>query len=629
MCGLAGFVDFNKKSTSKNLQDMTDVLHHRGPDDSGYSFYQNQFANIGLGHRRLSILDLSKHGHQPMLFEGLEIVYNGEVYNFNEIKKELEKYNYKFESDSDTEVIMKAYHKWGIKSVDKFNGMFAISIYDKKNESLILIRDRAGVKPLYWYWEDDLLLFASELKSFHKSPFFKKQIDMNALSLYLQYGYILQPHTIFEKTYKLKAGHYLNIDLKTKNIQEYKYWDVLDFYNKPKLTIDYEEASDELENLLKSSFEYRMVSDVPVGVFLSGGYDSSAVTALLQSERTEKLKTFTIGFNEKSFNEAHYAKQVANHLGTDHTEYYCTQKEASSIIPTLADIYDEPFADSSAIPTILVSQIAKKEVTVALSADGGDEAFAGYGKYSRSFKYLEFLNKNSTYQNVLKVGLPLIIKSQLLGEDRAKTIERVLATLKKQEQESILKIMRHWDDDFTNKLLRHKITEPYTYFDENNKFSNHNDSLDKMLGIDYKTYMVDDVLTKVDRATMSVSLEGREPLLDHRIIEFSATLPSKYKLNNGNKKDILKNIVHKYIPKAIMDRPKMGFGVPLHEWFRSELTELLNYYLCPRRLEKENIFNIQEIEKIKEAYLAEPLNQNMANSLWKIIIFEMWYEQWF
>jgi len=628
MCGISGFIDFNKKANLDILKKMTDVLHHRGPDDSGYLFHTINSAHVGLGHRRLSILDLSNHGHQPMVYDNLEMVYNGEVYNFKEIRDELKKYNYNFESDSDTEVILKAYHKWGIKAIDKFNGMFAISIYDKQNDKLILIRDRAGVKPLYWYWKNNDFLFSSELKSFHQYLAFEKSINLDSLSLYLQYGYILQPHSIFENTYMLEAGCYLEVDLKSKKVTKKKYWDVIEFYNKPKLNISKEEATNRLEDLLKTSFNYRMVSDVPVGVFLSGGYDSSAVAAIIQSQQTSKLKTFTIGFHERGFDEAPYAKQVAKYLETEHTEYYCTQKEAIDIIPALVEIYDEPFADASAIPTILVSKIAKESVTVALSADGGDEAFAGYSKYLRSLKYLKFLERSKLSKSLLKMTIPLVQSTNFLSHSKTKQIERIYETLNKKDDESILKLMRYWDDTQVNKLLIKKTQNVKTFFDIEDEINNSNDYINKMLAIDYKTYMVDDVLTKVDRASMSVSLEGREPLLDYRIIEFAAQLPSEYKLNNGNTKDILKEVVHRYIPKEIMDRPKMGFGVPLHEWFKDELKEYVEYYLNNDRLKKENIFNLLEIDKLKNEYIKNPSNQNVAQSIWKIIIFEMWYEKW-
>ncbi len=629
MCGIVGFIDFNKRMDLQILQDMTNVIHHRGPDDSGHSFYENDSFQIGLGHRRLSILDLSAHGHQPMLFESLEIVYNGEVYNFNEIKKELIENGYSFNSDSDTEVILKAYHKWGIKAVDKFNGMFSISIYDKVKEKVILIRDRSGIKPLYYYTKNNIILFSSELKSFHKNKLFQKNINKDSLALYLQYGYIPEPHTIFQDTYKLKSGYYLEIDLKTQNIKEYKYWDVLDFYNKPKLDISEEEAIIKTEELLKSSFRYRMVSDVPVGVFLSGGYDSSIVTAILQSQQKEKLNTFTIGFHEKGFDEAPYAKEVAKHLGTNHTEYYCTAKDAIEIIPKLAEIYDEPFGDSSVIPTILVSQLAKKDVTVSLSADGGDEIFAGYSKYITALNYHnKFSSMNSNLKTMLKYGMdkvnPKYIPIFNKTYNYATRYEKVRKILNANSSIEAMEITSQYFTKIeTNYILKNNFIKLKTNFQLN---ISDNDEINKMLAIDYKTYMVDDILTKVDRATMSVGLEGREPLLDYRIIEFVSQLPSSLKYKNGDKKWLLKQITHKYLPKKMMDRPKKGFNVPIEEWFRDELKEYFLVYLDKERLDKEGLFNSDEVIRLRDSYLMG--NKENVQKLWFLLMFEMWYEKW-
>ena len=630
MCGITGFCDFSKKSSNDILKNMTDVLHHRGPDDSGYFWDESEYSQIALGHRRLSILDLSAHGHQPMSFEHLDIVFNGEVYNFKEIKKELLELGYAFHSDSDTEVILKSYHQWGIKAVDRFNGMFAITIYDKKANKLIFIRDRAGVKPFYYYKKDSLILFSSELKSFHKHPNFQKEINKNSLSLYLQFGYIPEPHSIFKNSYKLKAGHYIEIDLKSQKIEEIKYWDVVDFYNKPKIDISQEEAIVKTEELLKSSFEYRMVSDVPVGVFLSGGYDSSVVTAILQNGRNEKLNTFTIGFKEKGFDEAPYAKKVAKYLGTNHTEYYCTQKDALEIIPKLAEMYDEPFGDSSAIPTTLVSALARKSVTVSLSADGGDEIFAGYGKYTTTKQYFDKFNKiSNSIKSLINFGMdninpkyiPILNKTYNF-ETRYNKINSIL------KSKNIIEAMKYTSEYFTkkerDKLLKHNIDIIKTNFDI--EISDVNDEINQMLAIDYKTYMLDDILTKVDRATMSVGLEGREPLLDYRIIEFVSQLPSKLKYNNGEKKWLLKQITHKYLPKELMDRPKQGFGVPLTEWFRNELKDYFMIYLDEKRIEKEGLFNSKEIIKLRDSYLSG--NKENVQKLWFLLMFEMWYEKW-
>lgn len=630
MCGIAGFCDFSKKSSNDILKNMTDVLHHRGPDDSGYFWDENEYSQIALGHRRLSILDLSTHGHQPMSFEHLDIIFNGEVYNFKEIKKELLELDYSFHSDSDTEVILKSYHQWGIKAVDKFNGMFAITIYDKKANKLIFIRDRAGVKPFYYYKKDNLILFSSELKSFHNHPAFIKEIDKSSLSLYLQFGYIPEPHSIFKNTYKLKAGHYIEIDLKSQNFKEIKYWDVVDFYNKPKLHISENEAIEKTEELLKSSFEYRMVSDVPVGVFLSGGYDSSVVTAILQSGRSEKLNTFTIGFKENGFDEAPYAKEVAKYLGTNHTEYYCTQKDALEIIPKLCEIYDEPFGDSSAIPTTLVSQLARKDVTVSLSADGGDEIFAGYSKYTTTMQYFNKFNAiPNSIKSLISFGMdninPKYIPILNKTYNFATRYEKINAILKAKNS---VEAMKYTSEYFTKnerkKILKDNLIELKTNFDI--KVADTNDDINKMLAVDYKTYMIDDILTKVDRATMSVSLEGREPLLDYRLIEFVSQLPSNLKYKDGDKKWLLKQITHKYLPKKIMDRPKQGFGVPLTEWFRDELKEYFMVYLDEKRIEKEGLFDSKEIIRLRDSYLLG--NKENVQKLWFLLMFEMWYEKW-
>jgi len=629
MCGIAGFCDFTKKSDKQILVKMTDVLYHRGPDDSGYSFYENEFANIGLGHRRLSILDLSPRARQPMIFDNLAIVYNGEVYNFKEIRKELEKYGYIFSSDSDTEVILKAYHKWGINAIHKFNGMFAIAIYDSKKKKLILIRDRTGVKPLYWYYKNGLFMFASELKSFHEHPDFIKEINVDALALFFQYGYILQPYTIFNNCFKLKAGHYLELDLKTRKITEIKYWDVVDFYNKSKLNISESEAIEEIEKILKSAFEYRMISDVPVGIFLSGGYDSSAVTAILQIDRTEKLKTFTIGFYENKYNEAYYAKKIAEYLGTEHTEYYCTQKDAQELLSFLPEIWDEPFGDSSNIPTILVSKLAKNNVKVCLSADGGDEIFGGYDKYTQSLKYKKIFSK-IPFSNTLIMAMEMIDPKFLVGINKIYNFSNRYEKLKtllmaNDEIEMMCGVTYYFHPSEVVKLLG-KIATVKTFFDDKILLSLHNDPIDKMMAIDYKTYLSDDILTKVDRGTMSVSLEAREPFLDYRIIEFVSQLPSNYKIRNGEKKYLLKKIVHKYVPKEIIDRPKMGFSIPLNEWLGDALKKYVLEYLRSEKVSKTEVLNVVEVERIKRQWI-ENTNYN-ANKIWLILVFMMWYEKW-
>jgi asparagine synthase (glutamine-hydrolysing) len=632
MCGIVGFIDYKKNSAESILYEMRDVLYKRGPDDYGHSFYDYDNFQLGLGHRRLSILDLSKKGHQPMRYKNLEIIFNGEIYNFKEIRNKLTREGYLFESNSDTEVVLKAFHKWGIEAVDLFIGMFVFALVDSYKKKLYLFRDRAGVKPLFWYWNENIFMFSSELKSFHKHPYFIKKIDKNSLALYLQYGYIPQPNSIFKNTKKLRAGYYLEFDYGRKQINENQYWNLFDYYNKNKLDITEDEAIKETNTLLESAFQYRMVSDVPVGIFLSGGYDSSLVSAILQKNNTSKVKTFTIGFKEKGFDEAQYAKRVANYLGTEHTEYYCTQKEARDIIPNLVDIYDEPFGDSSAIPTILVSQLARKDVTVSLSADGGDEIFGGYYKYNLSLKYSNFFKKIPT--PIKKIGtslLDIIYSHKVPFQENIPNFDtKVGKLINIINSNNEVQVLKYLSQAFTQKDLKkllefgqERIQNNFNNYDKLNTF---NDGLNKLLSIDFQTYMVDDILTKVDRASMSVSLEGRDPLLDHRIIEFVAQLPSHLKINNGENKYLLKKLTHQYIPREIMDRPKKGFAIPIELWFKDELKEYFLKYLNKDRIEEEGLLNPDEVIKYRDLYF-KGKNENVQR-LWFILLFEMWYEKW-
>jgi asparagine synthase (glutamine-hydrolysing) len=629
MCGIAGFVDFSKSSTEQQLKAMTDAIAYRGPDDQGQVMTNFQHAVVGLGHRRLSILDLSPLGHQPYNHNKISIIFNGEIYNFQEIRKKLIARGYSFNSNSDTEVIIKAYEAYGLNCIDDFIGMFSFAILDQEKEKLFLVRDRAGVKPMHYYWHNDILLFGSELKSFHQHPAFRKEMDFNNLALYFQYSYIPAPYTIFKNTHKLKPGHILELDLKAKTIKTSCYWNVLDHYNKPKLSISYREAEEHLEDLLKSSCEYRMVSDVPVGVFLSGGYDSTAVAALLQTNRSEKLKTFTIGFEEPKFNEAPHAKKVADYLGTDHTEYYCTHKEAFDIIPKLPEIYDEPFGDNSIIPTTLVSRVAIKKVKVALSADGGDEIFAGYPKFPMSLRYTTGMNPwvRTLLSGTMNLVNPDLIPFTKKAYNFSTRYKKIQLILQKGNPVHAMKVISQFN---TAAELKDRFLFPFdlpkTDFDINGELNDFNDDLNKMLAVDYRTFLVDNNLTKVDRATMSVSLEGREPLLDHRIIEFSAQLPSQYKFENGKGKIILKNIVHKYVPENMMNRPKMGFIVPIMGWFRNELKDMVMHHLSDQRLRQDGIFNMREVAGLRDRYLKG--HSENVQKLWHLLIFQMWKERW-
>jgi asparagine synthase (glutamine-hydrolysing) len=629
MCGLTGFCDFNKMLNEDNLRTANDVLRHRGPDYGDVNFFETSNSAIGLGHRRLSIMDVSSNGNQPMFSDDKKVVIilNGEIYNFKEIRDELQKFGHTFHSDSDTEVVIKAYQQYGIESVHKYIGMFAFVLYDIEKQVIYLLRDRAGVKPLYYFHKNDCLLFASELKSIYSYPVFEKNINEEAVSLFFKYAYIRAPHTIFKNTYKVKPGHYLRLDLTNKHVEEIKYYDVFDYYNKPKLRISEQEALEEVERLFISAFQYRMVSDVPVGIFLSGGYDSSVVAAVLQKNNSAKLKTFTIGFHEHKFNEAPHAKKIAEYLGTDHHEYYCTTKEALDIFPLLADIYDEPFGDSSSIPTTLVSRFARKEVTVSLSADGGDEIFAGYGRYEHLKKVNAILGMAPDMVFRMGVGLHKISSSLFPSFKKGSTTMNRLSEILDLEGE--FKIADVYSKHYTNSDLSQLLPSydrEIQLYDEVGKINNENDFINTCLALDYKTYMVDDILVKVDRATMSVGLEGREPLLDNRIIEFVSQLPSELKYHDKEKKYLLKKIAHKYIPREMLDRPKTGFGIPVKEWLKSDLKEYLFHYISEEQLSKHNYIDVKKAISLRDAFI---LGKNQKeNQIWLLLMFQMWWNRW-
>lgn len=632
MCGIAGFIDFNQKSSLENLKGMTDVIKHRGPDGEGQLILHSANAQIGLGHRRLSIIDLSETGHQPMQFNSLHITYNGEVYNFQEIKNELIQLGHSFVGNSDTEVILHAYQEWKEQCLHRFIGMFAFLIYDEENQQVFCARDRSGVKPFTYYWKDGLFLFGSELKSFHEHPNFEKTINLNSVAAYMQYGSVPTPHCIFYHCVKLKPGHSLTIDLKNQSLSTQQYWNVYDYYNKPKLDISYEDAVQSTESILTSAFNYRMVADVPVGVFLSGGYDSTTTTALLQKDSSTKIKTFTIGVPDIGLNEAPYAKDIAIHLGTDHTEIDCTEKEAIDLIPDLPFFYDEPFADSSALPTTLVSKVARESVTVALSADGGDEIFGGYNRYDYMLRYGKKLNAIPGFARSSMVGLMNVIPSERIPVLKNKynfhnRYEKLKGVLKNPSNESI---MLSLSQQFTDQQMKQFMKDEYdilsTSYTSTELKKENLTPLSYMMAIDYQTYMLDDILQKVDRATMSQSLEGREPMLDQNIIEFAAQLPDAYKYNNGVKKRILRDIAHQYIPESLLDRPKMGFAIPIGKWLQKDIRDLVEEHLNQSDIEEQGIFNWSYIQKLKSQFYNGKLEYDAK--IWYILMFQMWYKRW-
>lgn len=632
MCGIAGFIDFQQRSSSEVLQAMTDTLYHRGPDGAGYEWFATEQAQIGLGHRRLAIIDLTDHGKQPMPFQKLWITFNGEIYNFQEIKNDLAALGHSFTSESDTEVILHAFHQWGTDCLHRFIGMFAFVIYNPATNQVVIARDRTGIKPLHYYFADGLFLFASELKAFHRHPQFQKKINLNAVAAFMQYGNVPGDESIFEHCNKLLPGHYAVLDLTQQTLSVSRYWNVYDAYNKPKLTLSFDEAKKETEQLIQSACNYRMIADVPVGIFLSGGYDSTTVTALLQKERSQQLKTYTIGVPDIGLNEAPYAEDIAKHLGTEHTTYTCTEKEALEVIAQLPFFYDEPFADSSAIPTHLVSKIARKDVTVALSADGGDEVFAGYNRYDYLMRYGEKINAIPSFARKAAAGMMHVIPSESIPVLKNKynfhnRYEKLKGILKNPSPEQImLSLSQQFTDNQIDQLFVPQIQLASNAYKSKELSVETHSPLAYMMAIDYQTYLPDDILQKVDRATMSVSLEGREPLLDHRVIEWAAQLPDDYKYHNGIKKYILREIAHQYIPERLLNRPKMGFAIPIANWLTTELRPVVEDYIHEQRIREQGIFNWEYVSKLKSGFLGG--KKEFDVKIWYLLMFQMWYEKW-
>jgi asparagine synthase (glutamine-hydrolysing) len=628
MCGIAGFIDYSSTTEKIVLENMVVSMKHRGPDDFGVNIYDYNDYSVGLGQSRLSIIDLTQNGHQPMTYKHFEVIFNGEIYNYKEIKKELTFYGHVFVTNSDTEVILHSFEEWGIESIHKFIGMFAFVLYDKNIQKLWVVRDRVGVKPLYFYENNHLVLFGSELKALMSHPRFEKIIDEKVLPNYFHYGYIAAPYSIFKNCSKLMPGHYFSYDCSTKKKEMIQYWSVNKSYQKSKLVIAYKEAKSELEDILKSSFQYRMVSDVPVGVFLSGGYDSTAVTAILQANSASKLKTFTIGFEEGN-NEAPYAEETASYLGTDHTEYICTTKEAQEIIPTLPFYFDEPFGDSSAIPTILVSQLAKKQVTVALSADGGDEILCGYSSYIKLNDFQKKLNSipTSLKSFVKSFERSLSTMTTLLEDEKKHQIKSFISSLNTNnlvQAQNLFQSMNEKPCSLISNFFNSDI-QGYSSSYVINEKGFHNE-LELAMAIDFNSYLPNDILTKVDRATMSASLEGREPFLDHRIVEFAASLPLDFKYDGKTSKKILKDIVHGYIPKEMMDRPKTGFSLPIYTWLKGDLSYLIDEYLSEDALKVSGILDHKFLSQQVELFVQNKFHYQPL--IWNLLMFQMWYKKW-
>jgi asparagine synthase (glutamine-hydrolysing) len=660
MCGITGFFDISLKRSQKELREivskMADTLYHRGPDDSGV--WVDEKSGIALGHRRLSIIDLSPAGHQPMYSATgrFVIVFNGEIYNYIDIRKELEsEFNSSlithhsslppWRGHSDTEVMLAAFEQWGVEgSVKRFVGMFAFALWDCQEKLLYLVRDRLGEKPLYYGLMGKTFLFASELKAMRVYPDFSAEIDRDALALYLRHNYIPAPYSIFKGIHKLPQGTILILNTKNKPHipSPFSYWSAQAVAEAGVANPFYgtdAEAIEHLDNLLRDSIRNQMIADVPLGAFLSGGVDSSTVVALMQAQSNRPVRTFTIGFKEEGYNEAEDAKAVAHHLGTEHTELYVTSQEAMAVIPKLPLLYDEPFSDSSQIPTYLVSQMTRQFVKVSLSGDGGDELFAGYNRYflgrniwknigwipkgirSKISKGLTLLSPNvlDTIFSALNYILPQKIKQRNPG-DKLHKLSEILAI--NNPEEMYLRLVSHWNSPTTIVL---NASEPITTLTNQNIWANLCDFTQNMMYLDLITYLPDDLLVKVDRAAMGVSLETRVPFLDHRIVEFAWRLPLSMKIRNGQGKWILRQVLYKYVPRDLIERPKMGFGVPIDSWLKGPLREWAESLLNEKRLREEGFFNPQPIQEKWIEHLSG--RRNWQYYLWDVLMFQAWLSQ--
>ncbi len=642
MCGICGFIT-KKNITKEELGIMNDTMYHRGPNDSGVAIYEGSDGySIGLAHRRLSILDLSPLGHQPMHSANgrISIVFNGEIYNFLELKEELKDYPYK--STCDTEVILAAYLRWGISMVNHIHGMFAIAIYDRETDSVFLIRDRIGKKPLFYWRDGENLVFASELKPIMKCPGFKGEIRRQLLPRYLYQQYIAAPDTIFKDVYKLEAGSVLQF--KNGQLKKWKYWDIKEVYKRESANpvTSYEEAKEGLKQRLRHSVAGRMIADVPLGTFLSGGYDSSLVTAIAQELSDKPVKTFCIGFDVPSYNEAVYAKEVAQHLGCDHTELYISEKEMFDLVSSIPQYYDEPFADNSEIPSMLVSKLARKDVTVALSGDGGDEFFCGYNIYDsvRQAQMLEIpgaiahgvgqipfgcgrlIDKMPFKVKVVAGNRDIETKTQLVSEGYVRAAHAFLSG--KEELDQVMSAERYLNTDYNDPANVAPVLYPFeTIYDEKNF------QMRRML-LDMDTYLPDDILVKMDRASMKYSLENRCPIMDTAVMEYSFRIPHSFKYYKGDKKHILKDIAYDYIPKELLNRPKTGFGVPMDQWLRGPLREQLLEYSSSSFLKRQGIFDEAFVSKFINDYIVKgdggpATGANYSKIAWSFYIFQQWY----
>lgn len=641
MCGIVGF--WSDEQPSRELvRKMAESISTRGPDDCGD--WIDLRAGLALGHRRLAIVDLSPSGHQPMMSpcERFVLVFNGEIYNCLEIKVELESVTdtIDWKGHSDTEILLHALLNWGVEdTLQKLNGMFAFAFWDSLNDTLILARDRVGEKPLYYGYIENTFLFGSELKALRTHPKCNPKVNRDALALYMRHNYIGAPHSIYVGIQKLPPAHFAVIRDKGRSIGEPRcYWNLASIACQTERysELSHNERIDNLDVLLRDSVKLRMMADVPLGAFLSGGYDSSTVVALMQSLSSRPVKTFSIGFSESSHNEAAYAKEVAKHLGTEHHELYVEPRQALDIIPKLARMFDEPFSDSSQIPTYLVSELARGHVTVALSGDGGDELFCGYQRYSLASRIWNKVSRVPTVvRPIVSWGVehfPLALAQSLEQvpfinrkiphlSDRLPKLARLLN--RKSFELFYLDLVSHAKDP--EKLVLGSSV-PQTVFNSlvtnDNRFSLN----DRMMLLDSLTYLPGDILTKVDRSSMAVSLEARVPMLDHRLIEFAWSIPQSMKVRNGASKWLLRQVLYKYVPKHLVDRPKQGFGVPIEHWLRGPLRDWAEMLLEERKLRQQGYLDPAPIRRMWAEHLSG--KRRWHYYLWDVLMFQAWLEEW-
>ena len=646
MCGIAGLLTSSLRAEEwvPQLSAMGNALSHRGPDDSGVWF--DAQGGIGLTHRRLAILDPSPDGHQPMCSPSgkLTLVYNGEIYNYRELHRELINAGISFQGTSDTEVLLRALETWGLSlTLERITGMFSFALWNRETRTLTLARDRIGIKPLYYGFEKGHFFFSSELRPLRSLPFFSRSINRDSIALFSQYNYIPSPYSIYHNVQKLQPGTYLTFSPSSQNLPTPSvYWSSRECAQRGlavPFTGSFNEAQEKLTHLLSTVIKEHMISDVPLGAFLSGGIDSSLVCALMQKQSTQAVKTFCIGLQEKGYNEATYAMEVSKHLGTDHTELYLSSDDILQKIPTILSCYDEPFADSSQLPTWVVSSMTRSQVTVALSGDGGDELFAGYVRYQHA---------ENLWKRLSQIPPPLRMMATKLirtfSTETWSTIATLLSPLipRRFHQNHIGdKIHRiaaissaHTPQDLYSLIVSHD-SHPHLSVPGSQKLLTEQHQPDnwtispslteQMMLLDLITYLPGDILTKVDRASMGVSLEARVPLLDHRIVEFAWSLPLEFKLYQGEGKRILHSLLAQHLPPNLFDRPKKGFGIPIGEWMKGPLREWSEELLSPERLKREGFWDVQRVQKKWKEHLA---GKNFHDYfLWNILVFQNWLEK--